>query len=64
MRVAESYHNIAELQYKSELSLRKLLMVHKVQFEDELEDSAHKRKEMPRRKTKNKVLSRSKNLIS
>jgi len=32
MRVAELHHNVAELKYKSGLSLPKLLTVHKVQF--------------------------------
>ena len=58
MRVAESHHNIAELKYKNDLSSPKFLTVHKIQFEDKLEDSIHKRKKIPERKGRNKVLSR------
>ena len=58
MRVAELHHNIAELKYKNGLSSPKFLTVHKIECEDELEDCVHKRKKIPDRKVRNKILSR------
>ncbi len=54
MRVAESHHNIAELKYKNDLSSPKFLTVHKIQFEDELEDSVHKRKKISKEREETK----------
>ena len=52
MRTAEVYHKIDELKYSYSLRSPKILTVHKVLFEDELEDCTHKRKAEVKRKKK------------
>jgi len=52
MRTAELYHKIDELKYSYSLRSPKILTVHKVLFEDELEDCTHKRKTEVKRKKK------------
>ena len=52
MRISEVHNNIAELKYKNGLFSPKFITVHKIQFEDELEDSVHKRKIYVKKKEK------------
>ena len=52
MKTAELYHNIGELKYTYSFWSPKILPVHKGLFEDELEDSTHKRKAEVKRKKK------------
>ena len=52
MKTAELYYNIDELKYAYSVGSPKILTVHKVLFEDELEDSTRKRKAEVKRKKK------------
>ena len=52
MKTAELYHNIDELKHAYSFWSLKMLTVHKGLFEDELEDSIHKRKAEVKRKKK------------
>ena len=52
MKTAELYYNIDELKYAYSVRSPKILTVHKVLFEDELEDSTRKRKAEVKRKKK------------
>ena len=52
MKTDELNHNIDELKYAYSFWSPKILTVHKGLFEDELEDSIHKRKAEVKRKKK------------
>ena len=52
MKTAELYYNIDELKYAYSVRSPKILTVHKVLFEDELEDRTRKRKAEVKRKKK------------